>query len=391
MTYRDRMPRPDAAEPVATGPDGATVLRAPTSAGRRATPVGAPAAGGPEITDDEVVFRLPDAGHDYDGVRLEVDWVLGGVDPEFAWSAGTWSLRLPRPDAWRLEYQLTIRRGGDYAWTTDPGNPRRVPNPFGEKSEIRFPDYREPAWLMTPMAGPLRTVQTSAGRLAEQVPVQLWSPAGLSADRAAPLLLAHDGSDMAQRGSLLSWASAMSSSSPVRVALLDPAAGLRNEWYAADPDYADHLAEVVLPALTARVLTGSVIGLGASLGAVSMLTLQRRHPGSISALALQSGSFFTPMLDAQESSFAQFEQICTAVRRMSSGPDLTAVTAPRPVPVLMTCGAIEENLANNKLMASTLRRQGHPVTMRVVPDAHTMIGWRDAWSPELDDLIGALR
>jgi len=385
------MPRPDAAEPVATGPDGATVLRAPTPAGRRATPVDAPAAGGPEITDDEVVFRLPDAGHDYDGVRLEVYWVLGGVDPEFAWSAGTWSLRLPRPDAWRLEYQLTIRRGGDYGWTTDPGNPRRVPNPFGEKSEIRFPDYREPAWLMTPMAGPVRTVQTSAGRLAEQVPVQLWSPAGLSADRAAPLLLAHDGSDMAQRGSLLSWASAMSSSSPVRVALLDPAAGLRNEWYAADPDYADHLAEVVLPALTARVLTGPVIGLGASLGAVSMLTLQRRHPGSISALALQSGSFFTPMLDAQESSFAQFEQICTAVRRMSSGPDLTAVTAPRPVPVLMTCGAIEENLANNKLMASTLRRQGHPVTMRVVPDAHTMIGWRDAWSPELDDLIGALR
>jgi enterochelin esterase family protein len=76
---------------------------------------------------------------------------------------------------------------------------------------------------------------------------------------------------------------------------------------------------------------------------------------------------------------------------MSSGPDLTAVTAPRPVPVLMTCGAIEENLANNKLMASALRRQGHAVTMRIVPDAHTMIGWRDAWSPELDDLIGALR
>ena len=57
-----------------------------------------------------------------------------------------------------------------------------------------------------------------------------------------------------------------------------------------------------------------MIGLGASLGAVSMLTLQRRHPGSISALALQSGSFFTPKLDAQESQFAQFlDQICAAV------------------------------------------------------------------------------
>jgi len=374
-----------------TRPDGAAALRAPSPSARPAVRIAREEVGGPEVTEDEVIFRLPDAGHDFDGVRLEVDWALGGVDPEFAWTAGTWSLRLPRPDAWRLEYQLTIRRGGDYHWTSDPGNPRRVPNPFGAKSEIRFPDYREPAWLMTPMAGPVRTVQTSAGRLTERVPVQLWSPAGLSSDRAAPLLLVHDGSDMAQRGSLLSWASAMSSSSPIRVALLDPAPGLRNEWYAADPDYIDHLAEGVLPALTARVLTGPVIGLGASLGALSMLTLQRRHPGSISALALQSGSFFTPTLDAQESSFAQFKQICAAVMRMNSGPDLTAVTAPRPVPVLMTCGAIEENLANNKLMAAALRSQGHPVTLRVVPDAHTMVGWRDAWSPELDDLIGALR
>lgn len=391
MTYRDRMPKPDAAEPVATRPDGAAVRPPPVPVVPPSAQLDRVQPSGPEITDDEVVFHLPDADHDYDGVRLEVDWILSDVDPEFVWAAGSWSLRLPRPDAWRLEYQLTIRRGADYHWTTDPGNPRRVANPFGEKSEIRFPDYREPAWLLTPVAGPLRKVETSAGRLTEQVPVQLWSPAGLSADRAAPLLLVHDGSDMAQRGSLLSWASAMSSSSPVRVALLDPAAGLRNQWYAADPDYADHLADVVLPAVTARVLTGPVIGLGASLGAVSMLTLQRRHPGSISALALQSGSFFTPTLDAQESSFAQFEQICAAVKLMGSGPDLTAVTAPRPVPVLMTCGAIEENLANNKLMAAALQRQGHSVTMRIVPDAHTMIGWRDAWSPELDDLIGALR
>ncbi len=391
MTYRDRMPRSDAAEPVATRPDDVAERRTAARTGRPQGATHPAEPTGPEVTADGVVFHLPDADHDYDGVRLEVDWILGDVDPEFTWAAGSWSLHLPRPAAWRLEYQLTIRRGSDYHWTADPGNPRRVPNPFGEKSEIRFPDYREPAWLMTPVAGPVRNLDIQAGRLTEKVPVRLWSPAGLSSDRAAPLLLVHDGSDMAQRGSLLSWASAMSSTSPVRVALLDPAVGLRNEWYAADPDYADHLAEVVLPALTARVLTGPVIGLGASLGAVSMLTLQRRHPGSISALALQSGSFFTRKLDAQESQFAQFEQICAAVAMMSSGPDLTALTAPRPVPVLMTCGAIEENLANNKQMAAALERQRHPVTLRVVPDAHTMIGWRDAWSPELDDLIGALR
>jgi enterochelin esterase family protein len=346
---------------------------------------------GPVVTADSVVFRVPDPVHEFDGVRLEVDWVLGDVDPEFTWDDGIWSLHLPRPAAWRLEYQLTLRRGGDYQWTTDPGNPRRVPNPFGEKSEIRFPDYREPHWLLTPPSGPLRWVDTPAGRLERAVPAQLWSPPGLSADVVAPLLLAHDGSDLAERGSLLSWATEMSRVRPLRVALLDPVHGLRDRWYAADPDYADHLAEVVLPAITSRVLTGPVIGLGASLGALSMLTLQRRHPGSISALVLQSGSFFTPDLDPQESGYLHFDQVCSAVRLISAGPDLSGVSAPRPVPVLITCGAIEENRTNNEAMAAALVRQQHPVTLRIVPDAHTMIGWRDAWSPAVDDLIRSLR
>ena len=61
------------------------------------------------------------------------------------------------------------------------------------------------------------------------------------------------------------------------------------------------------------------------------------------------------------------------------------------MPVLITCGTIEENRFNNEAMAAALRRQHHPVTVRMVPDAHTMIGWRDAWFPALDDLIRPLR
>ena len=197
-----------------------------------------------------------------------------------------------------------------------------MPNPFGEKSEIRFPDYREPDWLLTEPAGPLRGLETKAGRL-DAAGADPPVVAGRAVRRpAAPLLLAHDGSDMAERGSLLSWATALSRELPIRVALLDPPHGLRDLWYSANPDYSDHLADVVLPAMTSQVLTGPVIGLGASLGALAMLALQRRHPGSISALALQSGSFFTPDLDAQESGYAHFDQICAAVRLISAGPDL---------------------------------------------------------------------
>ncbi|MGS0687296.1 alpha/beta hydrolase [Nakamurella sp. GG22] len=346
---------------------------------------------GPVVTPDHVQLWYPDPHRELSGVRLEVDWVLGDIDPEYVPVDGGWTLTLPRLNAWRLEYQLTTRVGDEYSWMCDPLNPLRVPNPFGEKSEIRFPDYREPNWLLTEPAGPLRPVATTEGRLETAVPVQLWSPPGLSADTTAPLLLVHDGSDMADRGSLLRWATAISRELPIRVALLDPPQGLRDDWYAANPDYADHIADVVVPAITGRVLTGPVIGLGASLGALSMLVIQRRRPGSISALALQSGSFFTHALDSQESSFGHFEQICAAVEGIAAGPEPAAARAPRPVPVLMTCGAIEENLGNNLEMAQVLNRQDHPVTFRTVPEAHTMIGWRDAWFPALDELIAGLR
>jgi len=350
-----------------------------------------PAATGPLVCTDRVRFRVADPDHALDGVRLEVDWMIGDADRAFTRSGDGWTLELPRPAAWRLEYQFTVRRDGETVWVTDPDNPRRVPNPFGDKSEIRFPDYREPSWLLTPATGPITEIDTPAGRLTRPVPVRLWSPAGLAAGAAAPLLLVHDGSDMAERGRLLSWAAEHARTRPIRVALLDPPIGLRDQWYSADPDYCAHLAEVVLPALTARVLTGPVVGLGASLGALAMLTLQRRHPGSISGLALQSGSFFTPELDPQESGYDFFDRVCAAVRQIGIGPDLSIDAPPRHVPTLLTCGAIEENRFNNEAMVSALRAQQYPVTFRLVPDAHTMIGWRDAWYPALDELIGGLR
>ncbi len=346
---------------------------------------------GPVVDADGVRFRVADAARQLAGVRLEVDWMLGDIDPEFAWSDGVWTLQLPRPAAWRLEYQFTFRRDGDTVWTVDPGNPRRVANPFGDKSEIRFPDYREPGWLLTPATGPVARIDTPAGRLDQPVPVRLWSPAGLCSDAVAPLLVANDGTDLADRASLLSWAAAHARSRPIRVALLDPPPGLRDQWYSADPDYAAHLAEIVLPALTSRVLTGPIVGLGASLGALAMLTLQRRHPGSMSALALQSGSFFTRTLDPQESGYRHFDRVCAAVRQISAGPDRSVDATPRVVPTLMTCGTIEENRFNNEAMAAALRAQGYPVTFRSVPDAHTMIGWRDAWFPALDELVATLR
>ena len=52
----------------------------------------------------------------------------------------------------------------------------------------------------------------------------------------------------------------------------------------------------------------------------------------------------------------------------------------------MTCGMGEENLANNRDMADTLREQGYPVRLVEVPDAHNLVAWRDAWHPDLAEL-----
>ena len=59
----------------------------------------------------------------------------------------------------------------------------------------------------------------------------------------------------------------------------------------------------------------------------------------------------------------------------------------RPVPVVLTCGAIEENVENNRLMARALQARGYPVTLHEVPDMHNYTAWRDAFDPHLTRLL----
>lgn len=339
---------------------------------------------GPVVGRRSVVFRVP-AEPGLDKVRLELDFPPGGID--FELDGNIWALELPRPAVDRMEYQLSYWRDGQASWSHDPTNPGSVSNPFGAKSEVVFPDYRPPAWLTTPRTGALTRIDTAAGPLERPVPVSLWAADGLEPGVPAPLLIAHDGTDMAERGHLLRWAGQLTR--PIRVALLDPPHGLRDVWYAANPDYSDQLAAEVFPALAAAGAAGPRIGLGASLGGLSMLVTARRHPGLLQALALQSGSFFTPELDPQESHYRLFDQICAAVADIATStvePD-RAEELPR---VLISCGAVEENRANNEAMALALAGQGYPVELRIFRDAHTMTGWRDAWSPGLDELITLL-
>jgi enterochelin esterase family protein len=112
-----------------------------------------------------------------------------------------------------------------------------------------------------------------------------------------------------------------------------------------------------------------------------MLHAHRRHPESFAGLFLQSGSFFRPSYDGHESSFQRYLRLVRFVGRVARA------TSGTPIPVAITCGRAEENRHNNREMAHVLRRQGYPVTLAEVPDAHNFTAWRDALDPHLTDLL----
>jgi enterochelin esterase-like enzyme len=313
--------------------------------------------------------------------------VSRGLSPRhvsFVPDGGVWRLRFPLPPVDRLEYLLELRfRNGRTSTICDPANPLRAPGAFGEKSVLELPGYRPPAWLDSdPPRGETTALTVRSRPFRQDVPITLWSAAGTSLEEELPLLLVHDGPETDELGSLtlfLDHLVAEERIRPFRAALLQPIE--RNDHYSASAAYARTLAWDVLPALPAPRRRRFRIGMGVSLGGLAMLHAHRRHPETLGALFLQSGSFFRPATDRQERGFPRFDRISRFVGTVLRGD------AAEPIPVTITCGLAEENLANNRAVAAALMAQGYDLRFAEVRDAHTWVGWRDAWDPWLAELL----
>jgi enterochelin esterase-like enzyme len=220
--------------------------------------------------------------------------------------------------------------------------------------------------------------------LGAEIRVRVWSPADADPTEPLPLLAAHDGPEYDELAALTRFAAVAIRAGELprhRVALLDP--GVRDEWYSASARYGAAMVRDALPAIRAAVaVRGAPVGMGTSLGALAMLHVQRRHPGVLGAMFLQSGSFFTPRFDAHEARFPRYRRIVRFVRET-----LLETTHRDPVPVTLTCGSAEENVHNNRLMARALSTQGYPVAFHEVPDLHNYTAWRDAFDPHLTGLL----
>jgi enterochelin esterase family protein len=319
---------------------------------------------GPEVHADRVVFRLED--HGFTSVRLQQELQRPRSGPAFTLADGHWELEYRRAQVDRMEYRIEA----DGESFCDPHNPLRAPGAFGEKSVVEFPGYEPPAWLEAPDPGPATPVAERAA---------LWAPPDTDPREPLPLLVAHDGSEYERLSGLtklVGHAIATARLPPCRVALLDPLE--RNESYSASAWYA-HTLTRMLPQLAPATATA---GIGASLGALALLHARWRHPGAFGALMLQSGSFFRQRWDRQESGFPRFRRISRFV-----GQVLNASPAATPIEIAITCGVPEENLTNNRAVATALRRQGHAVTLHIDRDAHNYVGWRDALDPHLVELL----
>ena len=106
----------------------------------------------------------------------------------------------------------------------------------------------------------------------------------------------------------------------------------RNGRYAANPRYAETLASTCVPALRADWATEHApVLMGQSLGALAALHAAWTRPGVFGGLFLQSGSFFTPELDPQESGYSHWDRVTGFVaigaRRRSAARDPPACDA----------------------------------------------------------------
>jgi enterochelin esterase-like enzyme len=343
-------------------------------------------ATGPVIDGDTIRFTFIDAGRTLSAVRLVQDLRIPSDLLDFTWTAGLWSLRIDRPPVDRLEYKLElVHPGGDHESITDPGNPVHAPGAFGHKSVLELPDYRSPWWLDRPApAGRSRELDIPTRSVRGGVHGRLWSPAGIETDQPLPLLVAHDGPEFDELAQLTTYLSVLIEEGripPLRAALLAP--GPRDDWYSANGAYTRALCLAVLPHLKKTVATSRTIGMGASLGGLAMLHAHRGHAGAFDALFLQSGSFFHPRHDAHERRrFSHYDRVVRAVDTV-----LRAKGHRDPVPVVLTCGVIEENLENNRIMARALAAQGYDVALDEVRDVHNYVAWRDAFDPHLSGLL----
>ena len=318
----------------------------------------------------ELRFHVPDPRRRLAAVRL-AHQLRERLPHELTRNGRVGELTAAAPDVARFEYQLElVDRDGHSEWILDPENPKRASGPWGDKSVWEEPGYEPPEWVADEPIGEPESITIPSRTLKTDLPAVIWTHP--DATERSPLLVAHDGPEYAAHSSLLTYLGQLP---PLRAALIGPVD--RNEIYSASARYSRALAEEILPELSSAPVR---IGLGASLGALSLFHTHRRHPDSFDALFLQSGSFFR-RAESYERNFPRYERIARFVGGVHRNrPE-------RTIPIVLTCGTVEQNLAPNRALEQSLRDRGYDARLFEIRDGHNWVAWRDSFHPQLRRLL----
>lgn len=340
----------------------------------------------PTVTGGVVRLHLDAGDPTVTGVALDCDRAVPGPR-ELARTAEGWVLDLPAPPLARVEYRFAVARGDAVELVLDPSNPLRVATAFGDRSVLELPGYERPWWLDAPRVEGRVEEHLLPGETADDVPVTVWAPADLGPGDPAPLLLVHDGPEYDRLAGLTTYSAALVAAGvlpPHRVALAHPVS--RDAWYSGSPAYLRTIAVDGLDRLARQyAVAGPAVVMGASLGGLTALLVGLLAAPRVGGVLAQSGSFFQVRHDDAERAHPYFGRISRVVQQVLDTRD-----SDHPLVVGMTCGALEENAANNRDMAAALRRAGHEVRYREGADLHSYTAWRDALDPTLTDVLRTL-
>lgn len=321
----------------------------------------------------ELRFQYPDVRRRLAAVHLAHE-LRGRLPHDFTRRDTTWELRTPAPDVARFEYRLElVDRKRTSEWILDPANPKTASGPWGDKSVWEEPGYEPPTWVTADPVGEAEPVTIASRILKAELPALIW--AHPDATERSPMLVAHDGPEYADHSALLTYLGQLP---PLRATLLGPVD--RNENYSASARYSRALAEEILPGLPPAPFR---LGVGSSLGALALFHAHRRHPETFDALFLLSGSFFR-RADVHERRFPRYERIARFVGGVHRNrPE-------RTIPIVLTCGSVEENLPANRALEASLRHRGYEARLHEFRDGHNWVAWRDSFHPHLLRLLEAI-
>lgn len=241
---------------------------------------------------------------------------------------------------------------------------------------------RTPDWLTAPAVSGRCTGLELPSALTHPLPVQVWTPKGLSAKTPAPLIWCHDGPDYVEQASLLQWAGAHIAAGDLpafRLVLARPVR--RMQWYSGSERYLRSVDRAIAALRDRYAVCGPLAVMGASLGGLTSLLVALRRP-DVGVVLSQSGSYF--WRGGPETGWTWFDRVVRTTDAIKAGERPLART---DLLVGMTCARRESNHDNNRAVVQALRKQGLSVRWKAVAGGHDYPSWRNALDPMWPQLL----